>query len=57
MCVCVCVCVCLSTSHSSSSLCDVPEFRAAAALDDSDIKEELLQKDSIAVSHILCNRM
>ena len=48
--------------HSSPLLCDIPEFLAAAAaaeaaLDDGDIKEELLQKDSIAVSHILCNRM
>lgn len=43
--------------HSSSSLWDVPEFQAAAALDDGDIKEEMLQRFFIAVFHILCNRM
>ncbi len=66
-CVCVCVCVWERVSehtHSSSTLCDAPEFLAAAAaaaaaeaLNDGDIKEELLQEDFIAIFHILCNRM
>lgn len=54
------VCVCQHI-HSSSTLCDAPEFlaaaAAAAALDGGDIKEELLQEDFIAIFHILCNRM
>lgn len=50
-------CVCQHI-HSSSTLCDAPEFlAAAAALDGGDIKGELLQEDFIAIFHILCNRM
>lgn len=48
--------------YYGSSLCDVPEFFAAAAAaaqaaDDGDIKEEMLWGDFIAIFNILCNRM
>lgn len=47
----MCVCV-WEHIHSNSALCAVPEFLAAAALDDGYIKEEF-----IAIFHIMCNKM